>query len=57
MDETNGIPIVFALVSDPVGSGFVASMARPGGNITGVSVTSAALEGKRLPRPQRLNSS
>lgn len=48
MDETSGIPIVFALVSDPVGSAFVASMARPGGNITGVSVTSAALEGKRL---------
>jgi putative ABC transport system substrate-binding protein len=33
--ETRTIPIVFAQVADPVGSGFVASMARPGGNVTG----------------------
>jgi putative ABC transport system substrate-binding protein len=33
--ETRTIPIVFATVTDPVGSGFVASIARPGGNVTG----------------------
>jgi putative tryptophan/tyrosine transport system substrate-binding protein len=41
--ETLTIPIVFAGVSDPVGSGFVASLARPGGNITGFSHTEASL--------------
>jgi putative ABC transport system substrate-binding protein len=34
--ESHEIPIVFAAVADPIGSGFVASLARPGGNITGV---------------------
>src|SRR5215471_13585009 len=33
--ETRSVPIVFAQVSDPVGGGFVASLARPGGNLTG----------------------
>ena len=33
--ETSAIPIVFALVSDPLGGGFVESLAHPGGNITG----------------------
>lgn len=46
--ETDGIPIVFALVADPVGSGLVESMSKPGGNITGVSITSAELSAKRL---------
>ena len=42
------VPIVFALVDDPVGSGLVASLARPGGNVTGLSMQSAELAGKRL---------
>jgi ABC-type uncharacterized transport system substrate-binding protein len=35
LQETHSIPIVFALVADPIGSGFVANLARPGGNVTG----------------------
>ena len=35
--ETQTIPIVFAGVADPIGSGFAASLARPGGNITGLA--------------------
>jgi putative ABC transport system substrate-binding protein len=42
------IPIVFAQESDPVGSGFVASLAPPGGNITGLSTLGPELSGKRL---------
>src|SRR5262249_48534524 len=45
---TNTIPIVMAFDSDPVGSGFVASLARPGGNITGLASLSPELTGKRL---------
>jgi putative ABC transport system substrate-binding protein len=44
--ETQSIPIVFAFVSDPVGSGFVASLPRPGGNITGFINIEASLGGK-----------
>jgi putative ABC transport system substrate-binding protein len=47
-ETTNTIPIVMAFDSDPVGSGFVASLARPGGNITGLSSLSPELTGKRL---------
>jgi putative ABC transport system substrate-binding protein len=47
-EATATIPIVMAFDSDPVGSGFVASLARPGGNITGLSSFSAELNGKRL---------
>jgi putative ABC transport system substrate-binding protein len=45
---TQRIPIVMAASSDPVGTGFVASLARPGGNITGMSLFSPELSGKRL---------
>ena len=47
-DTTSKIPIVFAQEGDPVGSGLVASLARPGGNITGLSTFSPELHGKRL---------
>jgi len=45
---TSSIPIVFAIAVDPVGSGMVSSLARPGGNVTGLSVQSVDLAGKRL---------
>jgi putative ABC transport system substrate-binding protein len=58
---TTTIPIVMALISDPVGAGLVASLARPGGNVTGVSTVSTDLTGKRLevlketiPKAQRI---
>src|SRR4029434_5390332 len=45
---TTTIPIVIAFDGDPVGNGLVASLARPGGNITGLSALSPELSGKRL---------
>jgi putative ABC transport system substrate-binding protein len=45
---TATIPIVFAYAGDPVGSGMVASLAKPGANVTGLSVQSTDLAGKRL---------
>jgi putative ABC transport system substrate-binding protein len=45
---TRTIPIVFVLVGDPVGRGFVASLPRPGGNITGFGDAEAAIAGKWL---------
>src|SRR5262245_21643170 len=45
---TSVIPIVFATVADPLNTGLVASLARPGGNVTGLSHTSPELAGKRL---------
>ncbi len=45
---TSSIPIVFAGVGDAVGSGIVANLARPGGNVTGLSVLFTDLAGKRL---------
>jgi putative ABC transport system substrate-binding protein len=45
---TSTIPIVIATAADPVGSGMVASLARPGGNITGMTFMSSELSGKRI---------
>jgi putative ABC transport system substrate-binding protein len=45
---TSSIPIVFAAASDPVGSGIVANLGRPGGNVTGLSLQYTDLTGKRL---------
>ena len=47
-EATSTIPIVMAQDADPVGNGFVASLARPGGNITGLSTLAPELSGKRL---------
>jgi len=48
VQATSTIPIVMALVSDPVGSGLVANLARPGRNVTGLSMMLAELSAKRL---------
>jgi len=48
MQATKTIPIVFTAVGDPVESGLVTSLARPGGNVTGLSALSPELVGKRL---------
>src|SRR5437588_1039002 len=45
---TSVIPIVFAAAGDPVGTGLVASLARPGGNVTGLSIQQTDLAAKRL---------
>jgi putative tryptophan/tyrosine transport system substrate-binding protein len=45
---TTRIPIVIAAVGDPVGTGLVASLSRPGGNVTGLAAIAPDLEGKRL---------
>ena len=46
--ETRTVPIVFANIADPIGSGFVASLKRPGGNITGLMLFEASVTGKWL---------
>jgi putative ABC transport system substrate-binding protein len=46
LQETRTIPVIFAIVADPIGSGFVASFPRPGGNATGFAVTEATQAGK-----------
>ena len=45
---TSTIPTIFAAAVDPLGSGFVSSLARPGGNITGLSLQSTDIAGKRI---------
>jgi putative tryptophan/tyrosine transport system substrate-binding protein len=47
-DATQTVPIVMAVSNDPLASGFVASLNRPGGNITGLSIVTTELAGKRL---------
>ena len=47
-EATHTIPIVMAVDYDPVGAGFISSLARPGGNITGLSALNPELSGKRL---------
>ena len=48
MQATKTIPIVMASAGDPVGAGLVASLVRPGGNVTGFTILGPELEGKRL---------
>ena len=45
---TSSVPIVFAFVVDPVGAGFITSLARPGGNITGFTAFEYSISGKWL---------
>ena len=52
---THSIPIVFLSQGDPVASGFVNSLARPGGNITGITTVAAGLSGKRLELLKEIN--
>jgi putative tryptophan/tyrosine transport system substrate-binding protein len=46
--ESRAIPVVFAGLADPIGSGFVAGLARPGGNMTGLMLFEASVTGKWL---------
>jgi putative ABC transport system substrate-binding protein len=46
--ESRTTPIVFVQISDPIGSGFIASLSRPGGNVTGLSLFEASVAGKLL---------
>ena len=48
LEQTHTIPILFAIVADPVGSGFVASLSRPGGNVTGFTILEGSVAGKWL---------
>jgi putative ABC transport system substrate-binding protein len=53
LQQTRTIPIIFVLVADPIGSGFVASLPRPGGNVTGFTPIVGSLGGKWLGRCHR----
>src|SRR5262249_36979453 len=48
LQETGSMPIVFTIVADPVGAGFVNSLARPGGNVTGFTNFEYSMSGKWL---------
>jgi putative tryptophan/tyrosine transport system substrate-binding protein len=48
LQQTRVIPIIFAIVSDPIGNGFVASFPRPGGNVTGFTISEPTMGGKWL---------
>ena len=52
---TNTIPVVMTIVGDPVGAGFIASLAQPGGNITGLTNIAEQLSGKRLELLKEIN--
>lgn len=54
LQSTRTVPIVFVVVSDPIGSGFVASMARPGGNATGFTNHGSTIAGKFLDLLKRI---
>jgi putative ABC transport system substrate-binding protein len=55
-EATSTIPIVMGFDDDPVGSGFVASLARPGGNVTGLSTLAPEISGKQLEILKEINS-
>jgi len=55
-EATSAIPIVMAQDSDPVGNGFIASLARPGGNITGLSTLAPEIRGKQTGASKREHS-
>jgi putative ABC transport system substrate-binding protein len=46
LQETRTIPIIFASIVDPVGSGFIVNLSRPGGNVTGFTIMEGSLAGK-----------
>src|SRR3954468_17152404 len=48
LQQTRVIPIIFAIVSDPIGNGFVTSIPRPGGNVTGFTISEPTMGGKWL---------
>src|SRR5260370_23482969 len=54
LQATRTVPIVFVLVIDPVGAGFVASLARPGGNATGFTLFDYGMSGKWLERLKQI---
>lgn len=56
LQVTQAIPIVFVVVTDPVGSGFVTSLARPSGNVTGFTNLQPTITGKYLSILRELNS-